>query len=97
MKAYYEENINDRGAYNAIMALADKYPNVIPIFGGALWVEGDINKLISCIPHVVHDAKFFNWHEGVVGAIRTFCHLCFVDPALVECCIGMSFKELVEV
>ena len=95
-KSAYVADINDHAVYNAIMALADEHHNAIPIFGGALRVEGNLDNLIACIPHVVHDAKFFKWHEGVVGAIRRFCHLCFVDPALVETYIGMSFEELVE-
>ena len=83
--------------YNAIMALSDKYPNVIPIFGGAYHCDGSIESIISGIPHVVRTAKIFHWHESPADAIRTFCHLCLVDPALVECYIGMTFEKLVEV
>lgn len=93
----------DQGVYNAIMSLSEKHSNVIPIFGGALGAyncincdEPDFSKFVSYIPDLVHSAKFYKWHEGVAGALRTFCHLCLVDPALVELYIGMSFHELCE-
>lgn len=89
--------------YNAITALDAKYPNAIPIFGGALGAYNCINsehpdfkQFTSYLPSVISSAKFFKWHEGVVGALHTFCHLCLVDPHLVELYIGMTFNELCE-
>lgn len=94
----------DDAVHNAITALADKYDNAIPIFGGALGAYNCINSdspdfqtFITYLPSVVSHAKFFKWHEGVIGALRTFCHLCFVDPMLVEAYIGMTFEQLCEV
>lgn len=93
----------DKSVYNAITALDAKYPNAIPVFGGALGAyeyinssTPDFDKFISCMVRVIDDAKFYNWHEGVVGALRRFCRLCYVDPALVELYIGMSFNELIK-
>ena len=93
----------NEGVYKAITALSDKHPNAIPVFGGALrayeYVNCDtpnLGKFVSCIPTVVSNAKFYNWHEGVVGAIRRFCRLCLVDPALIEAHLGMTFEELCE-
>lgn len=93
----------DQNIYNAITALDNKYPNAIPVFGGALSAYNYINsdnpnfdKFISCIPTVIQNAQFYNWHEGVVGAIRRFCRLCLVDPALVEVYIGMPLEALVQ-
>lgn len=90
----------DPAIYNAIMALDNKYPNAIPVFGGALGAYNhinsehpDFNKFIRCLPEVVHSAKFYSWHEGIVGAVRRFCHLCLVDPNLVEVYIGVSLDE----
>lgn len=34
--------------------------------------------------------------EALANACRTFCSLCFVDPALIECYIGMKFEKLTE-
>lgn len=89
------------GVYNAITALAEKHDNAIPVFGGALGAyeyinsdNPDFKSFVGYLPSVVSGAKFFKWYEGVVGALRTFCHLCFVDPALIECYIGMSFEEV---
>lgn len=86
-----------------IEELDDKFDNAIPVFGGALWAyksvasNDNINfkEFISYIPTVISNAKFYHWHEGAVGAVRRFCRLCLVDPALVECYIGMSLEELV--
>ena len=78
-----------------ILALNEKHRNAIPIFGGALWVDG-IEKLINSLPHVISEVKFRGWHESLADACRTFCHLCLIDPMLVEVSIGMSFEKLVE-
>ena len=104
-KEYYSTDNTwyDEYIYNAIVALDDKYPNAIPVFGGALSAYNYVNsdapnfgKFVSYIPTVVHNAKFYSWHEGVVGAIRTFCRLCLVDPMLVELYVGMPLAELVQ-
>lgn len=79
----------------AVEALDEKHPNAIPIFGGAIWIK-DIEGIIQSLPHIIHSAKFFKWHDTLANACRTFCSLCFVDPALVECCIGMKFEKLTE-
>ena len=78
-----------------IEALNEKHPNAIAIFGGALWVDG-VEKLVKSLPHVISEVKFRGWHEGLAGACRTFCHLCLIDPMLVETYIGMKFEKLVE-
>ena len=81
-----------------IEVLDSKYHNAIPIFGGALWVyhdnDFDSERFIASLHHIAENAKFFGWHEGVAGAMRRFCHICMVDPVVVESCIGMSFEEL---
>ena len=87
----------NQATHNSLRALADKYDNAIPIFGCAIWVDGDLDKLISYIPHIVGEAKFRKWHESTADAIRRFCHLCFIDPALVEVYLGMRFEQLLEV
>ena len=79
-----------------IEALAEKHPNAIPIFGGALWVNpADTDAIINYIPNIVHGARVWDWYAGLADACRTFCHCLFVDPALIEACIGMKFEELV--
>lgn len=90
----------NEGVYNAITTLADKYDNAIPIFGGALGAYNYINcdtpdfeRFVKCLSAVVHNAIFFKWHEGVVGALRRFCRLCLVDPALIECYMGLYLDE----
>lgn len=81
-----------------IECLDSKYPNAIPIFGGALWVYHDNNfdseRFIAGLSHVAKSAKFFNWHEGITGAMRRYCNICMVDPAMVENVLGVKFEEL---
>lgn len=76
--------------------LAEKYPDAIPVFGVALWVNpADISSIIEHLPTVIREAQFRKWHAGIADACRTFCHCLFVDPALIECYIGMKFEQLV--
>ena len=80
-----------------IETLDEKYPNAIPIFGGAIWINPtDIGQIIKYLPTIIHNAKFWNWHGGLADACRQFCHCLFVDPTLVEACIGMKFEKLTE-
>ena len=79
----------------AIETLAEKYPNAIPIFGVALWIDG-VEELVDCLPNLIDDVKFYGWHETPANACRTLCRLCFVDPALIEAYIGMKFEQLNE-
>ena len=90
-----QEPTNQNATMRAVEALDEKYGNAIPIFGGAIFVH-NIEDIIHTLPHVIHSAKFFKWHDTPANACRTFCHLCFTDPALVECAIGMKFEKLTE-
>lgn len=85
--------------YNAILksieALDRKHPNTIAIFGGAAFVDRtDMNDIVACLDHVVKTARILKWHESDANACRTFCHLAFMDPALIESAIGMRFERL---
>jgi hypothetical protein len=86
--------IEPTATQRAIEALNEKYSNAIPIFGGALWVN-DLKTLVGSLPSVISGARFFKWHAGVADACRTFCHLCFIDPALVECYILTIKRDVV--
>lgn len=83
--------------------LKNKYPNesVGAIFGGATFTAEELqnNKLsfhdfVLRVIRVGENAYFWNWCNGTANAMRTFCHLCFVDPALVEAYLGTRFDEL---
>lgn len=81
-----------------IEVLDAKYPNAIPIFGGAIWVynnnDFDSQRFIAGLSHIAKNAKFFKWHEGVADAMRRYCNICMVDPMIVEVELGMKFEEL---
>lgn len=92
--AEFTAPIEPNAVQRAVEALNKKHSNAIPIFGGAIWVH-DLDTLVESLPSVIHSARFFKWHAGLADACRTFCHLCFFDPALVEAYIGMKFEKLV--
>ena len=92
----YSTQIQPTSTQIFIEKLNEKYNNAIPIFGGALWIDStDIWQVIDYLPTIIHNAKFWRWHAGLADACRMFCHCLFVDPALVECYIGMKFEQLV--
>ena len=91
----------DESVYNAIMSLADKYDNAIPVFGGALYahkhISGnivDFGEFVNYLSRLPSNVKFYHWHESAAQAARRFCHLCYVDPMLIEAYLGITFDEL---
>jgi hypothetical protein len=79
-----------------IEALAEKHDRAIEVFGGALWIDPtNMGQIVDYLPTIIDNAKFWRWHGGLADACRTFCRCLFVDPALVECAIGMKFETLV--
>lgn len=79
-----------------IEALDEEHDNAIPIFGGAIWINPtDIDRIINYLPTIIRNAKIWQWHAGLADACRQFCHCLFIDPTLIECCIGMKFEQLV--
>ena len=98
-KSMYSTDIiwYDPSIKSAIEALDAKYPNAIPVFGGALSASKyvncenpDMSKFIHFLADAIHNAEFFKWHENAIGVIKRFCNLCYVDPALVEAYLGVS-------
>lgn len=81
-----------------IEALDHQYPKAIPVFCGAIWVysgdEFNGGRFIHELKDVAESAKFYGWHETPADAVRRFCRICMVDPALVEDYIGHKFEEL---
>lgn len=80
-----------------IEALHEKHGNAIPIFGGAIFMDGDNLKSVALyLPSIIRNAEFFKWHDTLANACRVFCHCLFIDPALMESYIGITFEDLVE-
>lgn len=86
---------------SAVMHLSETYKNAVPIFGGAPLAYAEIHQevpnfdgFIRYLAHVIDEAKFRKWHDGVAGALKTFCHLCLVDPALIEAYLGRRFEQI---
>lgn len=85
-----------------LIALSEKYSNAIAVFGGAYWahqlvISGKFDEFVPYLITVIRSARFYRWHETIPQALRRFCHLCLVDPALVEVYIGMKFEQFAEV
>lgn len=85
-----------------ILALENKYENSVAVMGGAYWAAQEVHcdkpnfeKFVEYLCNMLHDYKFFGWHESKPQAMRTFCKLCMVDPMLVEVYLGMKFEEVV--
>lgn len=85
-----------------ILALEDKYENSVAVMGGAYWAAQEVHrdkpnfsKFVEYLSNMVHDYAFFGWHEPIPQAMRTFCKLAMVDPALVEAYLGMKFEEMI--
>lgn len=102
-KTMYSEDFTwyDKTVYHAIMTLSNKYPNAIPVFGGALGAynaleAGDYDRFEALMLDAVDNAKFFKWHESAIEVARRFCRLCYIDPMLVEVYIGFRLEEWIE-
>lgn len=80
-----------------IEALDEKHGNAIPIFGGAIFIDGkDMKTVALYLPHIIRSAQFFKWHDTIANACRVFCHCLFIDPMLMELYIGESFEDFVD-
>ena len=55
-------------------------------------MEGFVRDMFSC----GHQAKFRHWYEGCAEAMRRFCHICNVDPGLIEAYLGIRMEEVAE-
>ena len=84
-----------------LLELNEKYDHAIAIFGGAYGahqaiISGKFDEFVPFLATVIKLAKFYRWHESIPQTLRRFCHLCLVDPALVEAYLGISFAELAD-
>jgi len=84
-----------------ILALEDKHENAFAVMAGAYWAvqevhkdKPDFDKFVEYLFNMIDDYKFFGYHEPIPQAMRTFCKLAMVDPALVEVYLGMKFEEV---
>ena len=84
-----------------IMKLNEKYDNAFEVMSGAYWASQEVHcdnpnfdKFVEYLSNLVIDIKFWKWHESIPQAMRTYCKLAMVDPALVEAHIGMRFEEV---
>ena len=78
--------------YQVLHDMDKTRPNVFPMFGGAVYVH-TIDDLIDYLPNVISWSRRKGYN--IIDNIHTFCHLCYIDPMLVEAYIGMRFEELI--
>lgn len=86
-----------------IRQMDDETHQAVAVLGGAQfaieYVHNDtmnIDEFVLCLPYVARNAKFFHWPEGPVDALNRFCHICLVDPKLIEAYLGVTFEEVVK-
>jgi len=84
-----------------IVNLAMEYDYAIEVMNGAYWAaqevhcdNPDFNKFVEYLFNMIINVKFWDWHESIPQAMRTFCNLAMVDPMLVEAYLGMKFEEV---
>ena len=93
----YSEPIEPNATMRFIEDLHEKHGNAIPIFGGAIFMDGaDLEKAALYLPSIIRNAEFFKWHDTLANACRVFCHCLFIDPMLMESYIGSTFEDFVE-
>lgn len=93
----------DKGAEVRLYALQKTYPDAIPVLGGAVFAatavaENDLDALVEYLVNAVTNpsSRVKNWRGGVVSICENFCHVCLVDPKLVELYMGYTFAELAQ-
>ena len=90
----FEKNRTNAAIIGAVEALDKEYDNAIAIFGGALHIDRDVASIALYLPSLLRNAELWHWHENEADTCRRFCHLCFVDPALVEAYLGNTFAKI---
>lgn len=86
-----------------IERLNEQYEHFIPIFGGAYHAVEyaqpetmDLEKFSNYLLNVPSSAKFWGWEKGIEDALNTFCHLCMIDPMLIELYLNIRFSAIAE-
>ena len=85
--------------WDALLKLQREYPHSFAVFSGAALAEdyarnGDLDKFSKSMLDCMINAVRFHWHESAADAARRFCHLCLVDPALMEVHLGTRLDIL---
>lgn len=73
--------------------------SAISVLGGAAFAAsameaGDWEGFCRFLLNVPSFATPTSWPNGIQDAMETFCHICMVDPRLVEVYLGATFAEL---
>ena len=76
------------------------YP-VIPVFAGAYhavnYVSGEninLHEFCTYLLGMIQFAIATKYPKGIQNALEKFCHLCLVDPGLIEAYLGIRFEEV---
>ena len=87
----------DAAADRRLRELSRTNERAIPTIGGAVFAAsaikaGDLGAFCRYLLHVPSFVK--EWEGGIVGAMNDFCHICLVDPMLIEVYLGITFAEI---
>lgn len=69
-------------------------PKSIPVYGGVYHLythedEPSLSSIIDCINECVRSAKFYEPETAPEVVVRNVCHLCFIDPMIIEAYVGV--------
>lgn len=91
----------DKGAEKRLYALKKVYPDAIPVLGGAVFAataiaENDMDEFVEYLAFAITcpSLRVKCWPGGIVSICEEFCHICLVDPKLVEVYLGYTFAEI---
>ena len=56
--------------------------------------EIDFHEFTVHLVRSLDDMIFRQWRQPLAEAMRDYCHIALVDPALVEAYIGMRFEDI---
>ena len=76
-----------------------EHSNDSAIFFGAIYdyqyiQNHEYEKFSEKLLYVIRDAIFYRWHDTPANAAKTYCHLCGIDPALIEVFLGKRLDDL---
>lgn len=91
----------DKGAEIRLRNLKGTHERAIPVLGGAIFATtalraGDLQAFARYLLNVPSSIGKSGWPGGVEDALNTFCHVCLVDPKLIEVYLGTTFAEIAQ-
>lgn len=89
--------LNNLRAYSKRHDGVNAIPVMLPPCEVSVWLHSDNPDfeafVIKGIGRMLQGAMLHDWEESLAKACRDYCHICMVDPMLVEAYLQMRFEE----